>query len=149
VAAHTAAGGVAIDAGLLLGLVAATALGVAWADRRATWTRCAVFVVGSQALLHVLASLVGSHHPGQSLLPSPSMTLAHVLAAMLVALLITHADTLLHRWVAFLRTLAQPTALLPSLPFPFRPRVPDVAPGSAATRTPALLLARRGPPALQ
>jgi len=148
-AAHTAGGGAAIDAGLLIGLVAATGLGVAWADRRATWTRLAVFVVGCQVLLHVLASLVGSHHPGQSLLPTVSMMLAHVLAATLVALLLTHADAVLHRWAVFLRSLAHPPAFLPQLPFPFQLWVPDAVPASAATRIPALLIARRGPPVLR
>lgn len=145
-AAHTAAGGASLDLGLGLSALIALALGIAWAERRATPLRLAAFVLIAQLVLHGFGVVAGSHHHGASLIPSPGMIAAHAIAAVGMALLLAHADTLAHGWVAFLQSLRTQLPVLQPLPV-------RVAAAVAAGPVPAVIrpvalhdIARRGPP---
>lgn len=144
-AAHGAAGGTILEPALIPGLAVAVTLGTVWAGRRATTARLAVFVIAVQALLHVM-SVAGGHGHGSSVIPSPAMVIAHGVAAVAMAVVLTHADAIAHAWHAFLTALARPLpALIP---------VPIAAPIVPAPRhrpVPLLPLvsrdiSRRGPP---
>ncbi|MFA7323436.1 MAG: hypothetical protein WC005_03670 [Candidatus Nanopelagicales bacterium] len=106
-AAHITASGTAPSAASFV-VLAPVAIGLSSValERRRGYVWLAVFAVGIQALLHVLLSVTGAHAAmHSSLLPSPGMTLTHIGAAITTALVLAHADVLLHRWIALARTL--------------------------------------------
>ncbi|MFM8349497.1 MAG: hypothetical protein ACKN9D_00355 [Actinomycetales bacterium] len=150
-AAHSTGGGALLDGGLLLSLVIAMSLGIAWADRRATPVRLTLFVLGCQTLLHVVATLSNPHHlaandQGSALIPGPAMVLAHALAGILMAAVLVHGDSLAHRWADFLRGLASATPTLPAIPVPGSAAPAALATCSWTNRPPASRFMRRGPP---
>jgi hypothetical protein len=103
---HTQAHGDLPSAGTLLVLAPLVfALSAILLGRQRGYTMLIAFSVGTQALLHVLLTVGaghGSHHA--SLLPSLAMTLAHVGAAIAIALILARADSLLHRWIDMVLT---------------------------------------------
>ena len=106
-AAHTSADASLPTAGaffILAPLV--VALSIAFLHRQRNYIWLIGFSVGVQALLHILM-IVGAGHSSHhaSLLPSTAMVLTHVGAAITTALVLSHADALLHRWISMVRTL--------------------------------------------
>lgn len=64
-----------------------------------------LYSLGTQALLHVLLVSTTAHAAHQTpFLPDATMASAHVLAAMLLAIVLAHADALLIRWVSYMRS---------------------------------------------
>lgn len=164
--AHTLAGGGA-PAPLLLVAVAALAapVAVALAGRRLSVWRTALTVVLAQLLLHVAFSLTAGldpsagsshvHHGGTllagsalSILPSPPMLLAHVLAGALTVVLVYRGERMLHAIGRGIRNLFSPPAVVRPLAIPAAPRIAPVrvAPRPATRFTHDL--SRRGPPAI-
>lgn len=145
-AAHAPACGVVLDVGLLLCGALAFGLGMAWAQRRARPVTLVAFVLGMQVLLHVVSVAAGAHHRGTGLIPSPSMVAWHAMAAVLMAMLLVRADTIAHRWAAFLRALRSPMPVLPVIACPGTALIlVDPAP-HAWLHDPARSIPRRGPP---
>ncbi len=147
-AGHTAGGG-AID---LLGIAAVIALAAGLAAtttrRRLSWGRVWVVLLAAQALLHVVLTFTSGHAHGATAMSVPAMVLGHVIASVIAAAIVVHADSLLRRWAAYLAAVIGapvPTPVGLQLPPPGR-----VA--RTASRTPALpvtrqRIVRRGPPA--
>ena len=146
-AGHTAAGGNPADAGILLGLPIAVTLGFAWAERRRTTGQLIAFVLACQALLHLVMTLA-SGHPGHGtpLLPSAAMLLGHLFAAIVAALILSHGETVLHRWLAFLAELGRPALALPSLSITDQPTPTWITPAISLHGRLARSIPRRGPP---
>jgi peptidoglycan/LPS O-acetylase OafA/YrhL len=122
-------------------------LSVLAADRRRDRAWLVAYLLGMQALLHVLLVVSAGHAShGGSMLPPWSMIVMHVVAAASAAVLIAHADALLHAWLRFLYSLTRdyrPT--LPARPTP--PRAPTaLAPGHPSGKVLGLTPLRRGPP---
>jgi peptidoglycan/LPS O-acetylase OafA/YrhL len=124
-------------------------LSVLAADRRRDRAWLVAYLLGMQALLHVLLVVSAGHAShGGSMLPPWSMIVMHVVAAASAAVLIAHADALLHAWLRFLYSLTRdyrPT--LPARPTP--PRAPTAlapAPGHPSGKVLGLTPLRRGPP---
>lgn len=145
-AAHATACGVTVDAGLLLSAAIAVGLGLAWAQKRARPATLVAFVLSCQALLHLVSVLASAHHSSASLIPSPSMIAWHAMAAALIALLLAHADTIAHRWAAFLHALRWPAPALPGIPLIAAAQLPAEPAPSAWRHDPAHRIRRRGPP---
>ncbi len=120
------------------------------ADRRRSPMWLVSYLLGVQALFHVLLVVIGGHTAhAHGLVPGPAMLLNHVVAAGLAALVIAHGDRVLHRWLRFLDCLAEDFSPWP-VPIPIRrPSSPSreqwARPTPDAYRCSSLL--RRGPPA--
>jgi cytochrome bd-type quinol oxidase subunit 2 len=152
-AGHTAAGGNPADAGILLGLPLAVALGVAWAERRRSTGQLIAFVLGCQALLHVVMTLAAGHPghgasalPGTPMLPGAPMLIGHLLAALAAALVLSHGEAVLHRWLAFLAALGQPALAVPTISIAEHPAHHWIQPTLALHDRLARSTPRRGPP---
>ncbi|CAB4905840.1 MAG: hypothetical protein F2806_06370 [Actinobacteria bacterium] len=105
--AHTSADASLPTAGAFLMLTPlVVALSVAFLQCQRSYLQLITFSVGIQALLHLLMTVGaghGSHHT--TLLPSTGMIATHFGAAIATALVLSHADALLHRWISMVRTL--------------------------------------------
>ncbi|MBU6245985.1 MAG: hypothetical protein KGP12_12295 [Actinomycetales bacterium] len=145
-AAHATACGVTLDVGLLLSVAITMGLGLAWAQRRARTATLVAFVLACQVLLHVVSVLASAHHSSASLIPSPSMIAWHAMAAVLMAVLLAHADTIAHRWAAFLHALRWPAPALPGIPLIAGAQPPAEPAPSTWRHDPAYRIQRRGPP---
>ncbi len=100
---HTAgAGTLPSPAGLVLVCSVSFALTYAVSDRRRGLIWLLAYLLGSQALLHVLLSFTAGHQHGSALLPPPAMLAGHALAAFVATFLLAHADGLLERWLLLL-----------------------------------------------
>lgn len=150
---HTAAGGNPAEAGILIGLPLAVALGIAWAERRRSTRQLIAFVLGCQALLHLVMAFAGGHPghgapalPGTPLLPSTPMLTGHLLAAVATALVLSHGEAVLHRWLAFLAALGKPVLALPAISIAENPVTHWTPPTLGLHGRLARTMPRRGPP---
>ena len=148
VVAHSAAHGQLPDASAFALLMPVSlGLSVIAMERPRSTMWFLLYAVGVQGLLHVLlvtASGHTDHH--SSLLPSPSMIMAHVSAAALLAIVLSRFDAGLLRWLAYMRTVLfgrpAPAVSFPSNPLPQIPSLPM----RGVTFTIAHEISRRGPP---
>lgn len=76
----------------------ATMLTAAATARRVSPTWLAAYLIGGQALLHVLLAMSDAHGHATTLIPSPLMLAAHGAAAIGAALVLVEADALIGRW---------------------------------------------------
>lgn len=147
VAGHAAGeGSLPGPAGLAAAGAFAFALTYAVSDRRRGLGWLMAYVLGAQALLHVLLQFASGHAHGASMVPSPGMVAGHVIAAFAASLALAYGADLYDRWVAFLAHALGPRPLVIR-------RIGG--PATARSRTPltharlAVLrhhLERRGPP---
>lgn len=145
-AGHTAASGALPDVpALALTALIATALTAAVSERRMTLPAMLAYLVGAEALLHVVLAVAGHGHG--SLLPSASMITAHLMAAVGSALVLVEAERILDRWLVLLRR-ALGSAFPALRPIP-APLTGAVVTGPLTSTLLTLLHARelRGPPA--
>ena len=152
IAGHTAGRGSLPDV-VGLGAVAGLSFGLAFATsaRRLGAERLLGFLLAAQAFLHLVLTFSSPHaHGGTSaVMDAPAMIMGHVIAAILAAGLITHADALIDRWLAFLGavlgTPAPGAALLPR-----GTARPTPAPAPSSRLRDSLLRdeTRRGPPSV-
>lgn len=107
--AHTAANGQLTSLTDALWLLPFLILvSAALADRRRTLTWLLAYLLGAEALSHVLLSLALGHDGhAMALVPSSTMVTAHVVAAAAAAVLIHQADALLHAWLRFVAALTR------------------------------------------
>lgn len=111
----------------------------------------AAYLLGMQALLHVILTLLSSHHGGQGsashtlMLPAP-MLAAHALATIGAAAIVIHGNAVIDRWVGLLAR----TFVGIHLPVVAIDAAPDPTLGPAQLHLPAAwhvtLVQRRGPP---
>jgi hypothetical protein len=113
-AAHSAASGTLpslVPLVLVVGL--ATALTWAVSDRRRSLAWTTAYLVGAQALLHLILAFAGTHGHAAGLVPSTSMLAAHLAAALVAAVVLVHSDGLIQRWAALLaHLLGSPATVL-------------------------------------
>ena len=105
--AHASANASLPTAGAFLILTPLLAgLSIAFLQHQRSYLQLIIFSIGIQALLHVLMTVGaghGSHHA--TLLPGAGMLVTHLGASIATALVLAHADALLHRWISMVRTL--------------------------------------------
>jgi hypothetical protein len=148
-AGHTAGGGRIDPLGLALVSLLSVGLAVATSAGRSSLPRLLALLVAGQALLHLVLTFTAGHAAHSAGHPSTAaMVGGHVLAAGAAAVLVSHADGLLARWIAFVSAVIGPRvrpALQPAgaAPAPIAP-VPH-----SPSHLNALLhqVVRRGPPA--
>ncbi|MGH2604886.1 MAG: hypothetical protein ACRDJ9_36510, partial [Dehalococcoidia bacterium] len=148
--AHAAAGGGMPDASLTVVLTAIVAWASASLADRARGTLGIMATLGAaQLLMHLVLSVLNQHHHHGVVIDPAAMTLAHVLATVLTAVLVARAEDGLILVAASLRR----RRLLPtrwSLPAPSTPRRTFVAAPKAGAGILDVLLSRvcapRGPP---
>jgi hypothetical protein len=101
--AHTAAAGQSDRlSGALVLLPVMVFLSAALADRRRSIGWLTAYLLGAEALSHIVLTLALGHDGhALSVIPSAPMLVAHVLAAALAATLLHQADALWHRWLDF------------------------------------------------
>ena len=153
IAAHVVSGGMTPDIGVTALLtVGVAAVGVALADRRRGLGTILLTLGAAQIAMHVLLSMSGNMEMAGAMAPAAvdplAMTTGHAVAAVLTAILLAGADSVLFRLIAAL------TRLVPS---------PWIAPRTSGVLTVAhhvdtvdralavllrLASPRRGPPAL-
>jgi len=107
--AHTAVDGQAAHLiGVLWLLPAMIGLSAVLADRRRSIAWLAAYLLGAEALCHVVLSLsLGHDGHAVSMAPTSGMVLGHIGAACIAAVLLHHSDTLLDRWLRFLTALTR------------------------------------------
>jgi hypothetical protein len=93
------------------------------ADRQRTFRWLTGYLLGVQGLLHMILVTTSDHGSHDfSMLPSAAMLAMHVLAALVVALVLSHGDAVLHCWLRLLayavidRRLILPTTQHASAP---------------------------------
>lgn len=143
--AHASAAGSlpGLGALALTGLVA-TALALAFAQRRRGWVAITVFALGTQLLLHGIL-VIGDHavdHAGSSLLPSVPMLTGHAIAALVIAGVVVEADRVIG---ALARVLAATAPTLPTVRVPGRIAI-DGPRRSMQSTSIHHVATRRGPP---
>jgi len=152
IAGHTAGRGALPDL-LGLGIVAGLSYGLAHATSavRTSPARLLAFLIAGQALLHVVLTVSSPHAHGVAAggADPTAMALGHVVAAAIAAVVLTHADEVVERWLAFLSALLgsawTPAGAVPAGPGgsaptdPPRPRVIDTILRQAPRRGPPLL----------
>ena len=148
-AAHSAAHGQLPDVTSLAVLLPVSAgLSIIAMERPHGVTWFLLFAVGMQSLLHVLL-VTASGHAGHhaSLLPDTTMLIAHLCAAVLLAIVLSHLDSALLRWLAYMRTilLNWPAETIP-IPGQALPQIPPLQ-TSGASFDLTHDISRRGPPA--
>lgn len=143
---HSGGHGALPEPGLLLLLMPlAIALGSLVAHKRRSGAWVLGFVLALQVLFHLLLTIAAGHGHQGSLLPDVPMLLGHLIAALIIAAVLTHGDGLIHRWIAFWQALALELGWVPA------PQAFAVAPvyresTLAESTTLAHAIARRGPP---
>jgi hypothetical protein len=143
---HSSGHGALPEPGLLVLLLPlALALGSLVAHKRRSGAWVLGFVLALQVLFHLLLTIAAGHGHQGSLLPDTPMLLGHLIAALVVAAVITHGDALIHRWIAFWHALALQFSWTPA------PQAVTAAPvfiEPTLTESTALAhaIARRGPP---
>ena len=143
---HSGGHGALPEPGLLaLLLPLALALGTLVAHKRRSGAWVLGFVLALQVLFHLLLTIAAGHGHQGSLLPDTPMLLGHLIAALVVAAVITHGDALIHRWIAFWHDL---TLELGWTPAPPAITAAPVFVGLTLKESSALAhaIARRGPP---
>jgi hypothetical protein len=127
----------------------AVALSLVAADRRRSAPWLFVFVMGVQALFHVLLSIASGHAPhSEPLWPSTTMIMGHLVAGAATAVVLAHGDRILHAWLAFWAMLARGRVTRVAVP----PMLPMGLPCYVAPilkfRASGTAISRRGPPVL-
>ena len=152
IAGHTAGGGGLPDpTGLLV--VTGLAFGLAYAisAHHVASTRLLAFLLAGQAFLHLVLtfSSAHAHSMGAAAPDARAMIAGHVVAAILAAGLLTHSDTLIDRWLAFLRAVlgTPPPESAPMIRLTGQ-TTPAPAPCSRLRDSLLRQDTRRGPPAL-
>jgi len=148
-AGHTAGGGAVDLLGIGAVIALATGLAATTTRRSLSWVRVWVVLLAAQALLHVVLTFTSGHAHSATAVSVPAMVLGHVIASVMAAAIVVHADALLRRWAAYLAA-----AIGAALPEPREPGVavsglhvrgPEGNPVVTATRH---RIVRRGPPPL-
>ena len=107
------------------------------------------FLLGGQALLHLVLVSAGGHAHGPAAGPGTATMIAgHTAAAVIAAVLLDQADQLINRWVSFWSTAlgaAQPTIV--ATQEPRRLRATPIAPARSLSEHLQHYVVRRGPPA--
>lgn len=145
---HTAASGQVPDLfpAIAVGIVGLTGAWIAGSVRRdALWI--AVYLMAMQGLTHLVLWVTSAHgHAHEGLLPDTRMLLAHLLAAIVAAGILTRAEQIAHAWLC-LTAWTSPPRWAPVIPnthaLPPTPRT------SQFTRIQLYVLEslpRRGPP---
>ena len=147
----SASGSVPGPLGLAFAAVVCAGLTTVAAGRRRSWAWLTAFLLGTEALLHVIFVVSDSTHAHGSggmmaAVPSTGMVAGHVVASLVAAVVLMHGEATLRAWSRLLAAA-------------FGAVVPALAPVSARStppvRNPALSprgtvlsrnLARRGPP---
>lgn len=144
-ALHASAGGSVPVPGLLMAGAVAYALGSSLVHRRRALPVAVAAIAGCQALMHVVLSFAGAHAGHGGFVPSAPMLAAHLLAAVATACVLCRADDLVHRWLAFWRTLSSAVPRLPVIGTTVAPVVPTRAAASGISFH-VDVVRRRGPP---
>jgi hypothetical protein len=146
-AGHTAGGGSVDMLGLAIAATLSLGLAASATRRRITWSRTWIALLAGQALLHVILTFTSGHAHGTTTTNVHAMVLGHVIASLLAAVLVVHADAVMDRWSAYL------SAAIGAVAPPFsEPQAPPARPiVTLVASTPALRhmrhrLIRRGPP---
>ncbi len=143
---HSAGHGELPEPGLILLLLPlAVALGALVAQKRRSGAWVLGFVLALQVLFHLLLTIAAGHGHHGSFLPDAPMLVSHLIAAAAVAVVLTHGDALIHRWIAFWQALAFELSWKPApLAITGTPVYiePTLAPSTALSH----VIARRGPP---
>jgi hypothetical protein len=105
--AHTAGGSTRPDVASMAWLLPlAVVLSTVLADRRRSRRWLVAYLLGAQGLFHVLlVTAMGHAGHGDALLPPAPMLVGHVVAAIAAALVLEHADQVLHQWLVVLGNL--------------------------------------------
>jgi hypothetical protein len=149
-AAHVAGGGGVPDLGPLLFFAGLLSIAcVALADRQRSLGEIAIVMVFTQPVLHVLFAMSG--HSAGSIIPDQQMTIAHLVAAAVLTVLMSGAENVIFAFAALSATvlLRRVRALLQPAPGPAATSGVSYAP---VTITPAHVryldgsAPRRGPP---
>jgi hypothetical protein len=144
---HAGGHGALPEAGLLVLLLPlAIALGALVTHKRRSGAWVLGFVLALQVLFHVLLTIIAGHGHDGALLPDTSMLLGHVVAAVAVAVVLTHGDALIHRWIGFWQALALELRWTPA-PLPFACAPIFIEPHVVDSTVLGHAIARRGPPA--
>lgn len=147
-AGHAAGGGALDPLGITAVITLAAGLAATTTRRSLSWGRVWVILLATQALLHVVLAFTSGHAHSATAVSVPAMVLGHVIASVLAAALVVHAEALLQCWAAYLAAvIGAPVPTPGGLQLPSPGRV-----ARTASRTPALLvtrhrIVRRGPPA--
>lgn len=148
-AGHTAGGGRVDLLGLALVSLLSVGLAVATTAGRPSMPRLLVVLLAGQALLHLVLTFAAAHAAHGAGHPSTAAMIGgHVLAAGVAALLVSHADGLIARWIAFVSAVIGPR-VRPALE-PTGAASSSIAPAPhSLSHLNALLhqVVRRGPPA--
>lgn len=128
--------------------VLCAALAVPLAQRRRSLLGLAGWLLGAQAILHVVVAVTDGHGHGNGLVPGPAMVVAHAVAGLGVAAVVAWADDLLIAWQHLTRTLLG-GVVIPSDLVLAAPDVPvDASPlDRRPQRQGHAWAGRRGPPA--
>lgn len=146
--AHASAHGQLPDANAFLLLTPiSVGLGIIAMERPRGMLWFLIYALGVQSLMHVLLVTTAAHSSlHASLLPSLGMTASHLVSAAILAIMLARADSLLLRWLSYMRTILiaalQPFALV----LPWRVENFADAPTLLARLTIEFAIARRGPP---
>jgi hypothetical protein len=148
-AGHTAGGDRVDPLGLALVSLLSVGLAVATTAGRSTLPRLLAVLLAGQALLHLVLTFTAGHaahgvgHPSTA-----AMIGGHVLAAGAAAVLVSHADGLIARWIAFVTAVIGPRVRPALEPTGAAPESIAPAPHPLVHLN-ALLhqVVRRGPPA--
>ncbi len=106
------------------------------------------FMLGVQALFHVILVVTDAHHAGHGFLPSVNMCAAHLIAACAISYIVIRADGIAMSWYALWRSLSQ-RIVLPMVPVAQGKSFVFVLITTVHTSwTGGKAFARRGPPVL-
>jgi len=144
--AHSAGHGQLPDATAYLLLAPISiGLGLITMDRARGWLWFISYAVGTQVLMHVLLT-TAVHTSHASLVPSQSMAIMHLLAAVVVGILLAHGDGAVLRWVSYMHAaLFLATSHLPTVSSLWTP-LDYQAPPTLLSHILQHEIARRGPP---
>ena len=143
---HSAGHGELPEPGLLLLLLPlAVALGALVAQKRRSGAWVLGFVLALQVLFHLLLTIAAGHGHHGSFLPDVPMLVSHLIAAGAVAVVLTHGDALIHRWIAFWNALAIELGWIPA-PQAVAAAPVFIEPTLVTSSALAHAIARRGPP---
>jgi hypothetical protein len=152
VAGHSAAAADLPNAmGLGLALALSACLTTAIIARRRTWVWLVGYLLGAQALIHVvLVMSTTGHHPSgmglMPLVPGPSMLAGHAIASVIAAVVLARGEVVLASWASLASTALKPL-FVAARPVGEAPALVLVPPAWASKlRDLDWDLARRGPP---
>lgn len=143
---HASGHGALPEAGLLfLLLPLGVTLGTLVAQKRRSGAWILGFVLALQVLFHLLLTIAAGHGHHGAFLPNTPMLISHLIAAAAVAVVLTHGDALIHRWIAFWHALAFELNWKPA-PLALASTPVFIEPTLVESSALADVIARRGPP---